>query len=150
MHIALLPLKHTSSIPPLSCPLCQIFCLQCSLCCLSFTFCIKKTSSLGDLANVEAFHLQNSIERYKYREHIYIRVKSRRLSRMQMAILGREWGASSHEYMRRGGFLWKVELILSIRYPWKHLDGNLVSNCLKILMDCCCWHSSPPRLKLIV
>jgi hypothetical protein len=35
-------------------------------------FLLKKTSALGDLANVEAFHLQNSIEGYKYKEHIYI------------------------------------------------------------------------------
>jgi hypothetical protein len=47
----------------------------------------------------------------------------------------RGWGgANSHEYMRRGGFPWKVELILLIRYPWKNLDGNLVSNCVKILI----------------
>jgi hypothetical protein len=43
-------------------------------------------------------------------------------------------GAYSHEYMRRGGFPWKVELIFLIRYPWKYLDGNLVSSCVKILI----------------
>jgi hypothetical protein len=74
MHITLLPLKHTSSIPPLSC------------------------LSLPNFVSLQWIFP-------------FVPLKKNKKQRVGNGV------ANSHEYMRRGGFPWKVELILLIRYP---------------------------------